>query len=119
MPHLNLEYTNNIEEGDDFSDLFASINHMVSEKLPADIASCKCRAILVDNYYVGNGNSEAAFVHVELSFMQGRSAEIREEVGKELFQLLKTYFSDSAKRKDFQITLEVRELAKPYLKWNS
>lgn len=116
MPQLTLEYTNNFAEKNDFSALFKKIHAFLTQHLPADLASCKSRVFELDNYYVGDGNPENAFVHVQLAFMQGRSPEKITEVGDEVLRLLKEHFSESLKRKNFQITLEVRELAKTYLK---
>lgn len=116
MPQLTLEYSTNITESADFSVLFAKCHHLLAELLPADIASCKSRAMAQSDFYVGDGNPANAFVHLQIQVLPGRSKEKLEHIGKNILPLLKAHFTDALKKLNLQITVEVADLSTHYFK---
>lgn len=116
MPHLVLEFSDNILEKRDFSDLFQKCHVILSQTLPSDIEGCKSRAIEQKIYYIGNGSASHAFVHVSLKVMPGRSLDTLQQTGENLMKVFKNYFSESFKKFKLQLTLEITELEKIYLK---
>jgi 5-carboxymethyl-2-hydroxymuconate isomerase len=119
MPHLILEHSSNIIEKNNLLGLFKKCHALLSETLPTELSSCKSRAIEHTTYYIGNGQENNAFVHVNLKIMPGRPSEIVETVGKTLIDLLKDHFDTSSKQFSLQITLEIQELEKTYFKLSS
>lgn len=116
MPQLTLEYSTNITESADFSALFAQCHHILAELLPAELASCKSRAIAHANFYVGDGKPANAFVSLKIQVLPGRSEEKLEHVGENVLPLLKAHFAESLKKLNLQITLEVANLSTHYFK---
>lgn len=119
MPQLRLEYSSNVIEKNNFSELFRAAHAMLSEKLPTEINTCKSRAIECGTFYIGDGHSDRGFVHVSLKVLPGRGEEILKNVGESMMEILKNYFSDSQKKLKLQITLELMELKKTYFKFAS
>lgn len=111
MPQLRLEYTANIIEKNNFSQLFKQCHEILAEQLPADLASCKSRATQQDDYYIGDGNSENAFVCLQLQVFSGRSVETLNSVVQVILNVLKNHFAESLKQRNLQITLELQELS--------
>jgi 5-carboxymethyl-2-hydroxymuconate isomerase len=91
MPHLVLEYSDNIVESD-FMTLFQSCHKVLVQQLPTQLESCKSRALKHTTYYIGDGKPQKAFV------------------------ILKTHFASSLKKTDCQITLEISEIGNFYFK---
>lgn len=48
-----------------------------------------------------------AFVHISLKVMPGRSFDTLKNIGENMIELLKKYFSDSLEKLNLQITLEI------------
>lgn len=116
MPQLRLEYSANVLEKNNMTQLFEACHKTLVEILPTDIKTCKSRAIECESFYVGDGNPKNAFVHVALKVLPGRDAEVLKKVGEVIMDILKNYFSQSLQAFNLQITLEVMELEKTYFK---
>ncbi len=110
MPQLILDYSSNIIEKTQLADLLKKINVFLSEQLPTNLSSCKSRAIKQDVFCVGDGNSNNAFVHINLKIMPGRDMEKLNKVGNAILAILKDYFHQSLDQLNLQITLEIEEI---------
>ncbi len=115
MPHLILEYSDNIIESD-FIELLQRCHTLLTRLLPTQLESCKSRVLKHAVYCVGDGKPQNAFVSVTLKIMPGRSADTLESVSAELMKLFKTHFSASLKTLICQITLEIVEISNFYSK---
>ena len=114
MPHLVLEYSNNIEEKESFENLFYQLHQILVTVCSATLESCKSRAIPCEIYYIGDGNSKNAFVHLDICLAAGRSLEVRKEVGRQMLEVLGEYFLKSLKNLNLQITVESREFRRDF-----
>jgi 5-carboxymethyl-2-hydroxymuconate isomerase len=119
MPQLQLDFSSNIIEKNNFSNLFRECHSLLEKMLPTDINNCKSRAIECKDFYLGDGNEANAFVHLLLKIMPGRSMDVLENIGEMLQEILKNHFSHSLKKLNLQITLEIMELEKTYFKLSS
>ena len=124
MPHLTLEYTDNIPINRSFLSLFQAFHEVLVEVGGIKIENCKSRARLVNTYYVGNGEPENAFVHLDVRFMAGRTESVKQSIGMELKRRLITWFevqsggdqagvgASTTSTKGLQITVEVRDIVR-------
>lgn len=119
MPQLTLEFSSNVIEKQDIVSLFQACHVLLESTLPTDLESCKSRAIENNLYCVGDGQIDNAFIHVTLKVMKGRTTETLQNVGNSMMNILKDYFSESLKKLNLQITLEINELQKTYFKVTS
>ena len=116
MPQIVLEYSSNIIEKNNLTDLLKSINKYLSESLPTELSSCKSRSIECDVYCIGDGSLRNAFAHVSLKVLPGRDSNQLTDVGNGIMGILKEYLHESAQSLSLQITLEISELQKTYFK---
>ncbi|MCP5054402.1 MAG: hypothetical protein GY940_44960, partial [bacterium] len=79
MPHLVLEYTGNIQQEVDFQDMFSRFHSVLSDTGGININNCKSRAVKLDHYYIGGGMPGQAFLHLEVRFLEGRAAALKQE----------------------------------------
>lgn len=119
MPHLIFELSANISEKDHLSSLFEQCHHVLTENLPAQLSDCKTRSIVYDDYRAGDGSPEKGFIHANLNILPGRTPNTLNQVAEKLMALFHVYFSESMKRLNLQITLEISELTKFYFKSRS
>ena len=80
MPHLTLEYSANVPELD-FVALFAELHAILSELGGVRVQNLKSRVVRTDAYYVGEGQPENAFVHLNVALLAGRSPQWKREIG--------------------------------------
>ena len=116
MPQLILEYSSNVIEKNNLNNLFQECHSLLEKMLPTDISSCKSRSIERQNYYVGNGEPNNAFVHISLKIMPGRTPDTLKDIGDNIMAILKRYFEKSFENLNLQVTLEIMELQKTYFK---
>lgn len=87
MPHLTLEYTDNLlsfNAGHALNEL----NHVLIESGKFKEIDIKSRAIRLDTFLVGTSTEERGFVHVKLAMMSGRSNQTKVELSDSLLAAL-------------------------------
>jgi len=112
MPHLTLEYTANLEERAPDTNLLLSLHRLLEAVAGIKIKNCKSRWWRVENWVVGDGEGESAFVHLDLRFLEGRRMEVQQAIGAGAVGILRAHFSPPPDGLDLQITVEVQEIRK-------
>ncbi len=112
MPQLTLEYTDNIQQEVDFAKVFGEAHSVLSNVGGIRLENCKSRAVKQVDYFIGNGESKGAFVHLDVAFLVGRPLEVKQEIGRRILGILEKSYAPSLTKQDLQITVEVRELAR-------
>ncbi|GAB2180684.1 5-carboxymethyl-2-hydroxymuconate Delta-isomerase [Denitratisoma sp. agr-D3] len=87
MPHLTLEYTDNLG---DFpaATILARLNTVLAGSGQFEEVDIKSRARRLDCYAIGTASTGRAFVHVRLSLLSGRSPQIKQELSAALLAAL-------------------------------
>lgn len=116
MPHITIEYSANLDEGHDLNPMLHKVHEVLVKTLPASLASCKSRVFKCDDYLVGNGDSQNAFVHMSVKIMPGRTSEIKAEAAGLLLEVMQSIFSDRHKNKIIGYSIEIVELSSQYYK---
>lgn len=109
MPQLKLEITNNIREDINFKNFFLSAHQLLAQGINCNISDCKSRTAYLQNYFVGEGEEENAFIHLEVSILEGRPEEIKKELAENLQVLLKTLLVNQNKL-NIQITVQIKDI---------
>ena len=112
MPHITLEYTSNLSENPPTPELLLSIHGLLNAVAGIRPENCKSRWREVKGWVVGQGDPAAAFVHLDLRFLEGRPMEVQQAVGEGALEILKKHFHPGAQGVDLQITVEIREIRK-------
>jgi 5-carboxymethyl-2-hydroxymuconate isomerase len=110
MPHLTFEYTSNIKQDIDFSALFAQIHSILAEVGGINIENCKSRAVKLDDFTIGTGEPDHAFVHTDLKFLVGRREALKQEIGQHILNVLRETYAPSLARYDLQITVQIQDI---------
>ncbi len=113
MPHLTLEYTNNLPASVDFGALFARLNATVTEMTSVPIAQVKSRAVTCDVFRVGAGDPEAVFVHLTVSLLEGRDTALQKRLGERLMGHLREAFARAYAERPCDLTIEMHEMRRP------
>ncbi|WP_019414870.1 5-carboxymethyl-2-hydroxymuconate Delta-isomerase [Paenisporosarcina sp. TG20] len=111
MPHIVVEYTNNLKDETDISQLLKSLHGVLIDRSSIfPIGGIRSRAIELQTYYVADGTVEDAYVHVTFKIFSGRSKEVKEETCKALFEVVTDHFSDIFDRRSLALSMELVEL---------
>lgn len=114
MPHLTLEYSANVKIQSDFSDLFRKLHRILSETGGIKLENCKSRAYAAENYYIGSGSNRNGFVHLDVRFLEGRSADLKTRIANEMENTLVEWFQASNSSLDLQVTIELQDIVRSF-----
>ena len=93
MPHLTLEYTDNLDF--DVQPLLARLHTELVATGAVNLKGIKSRAIRHSDYRIADGNPEYAFVHVNLLIREGRPLEVQKDAAQRVMAVLKETFGQS------------------------
>ena len=110
MPHLTLEYSGNVPDPPDIQGILREIHRVLQETAGIKIENCKSRGRVAEKYLVANGESTRAFVHLDVRILEGRSGELKRELGYQLLDTLREHFSSAEAALDLQTTVEIRDI---------
>jgi 5-carboxymethyl-2-hydroxymuconate isomerase len=110
MPHLTLEYSNNLPAPVDFGALFARLHATLAEIGPFPLEQIKSRAVPHDVFRVGAGAPGSVFVHLTLAILTGRLTDQQHEIGERLLEVLREAFARSWDERPCDITVDIREM---------
>jgi len=112
MPHLTLEYTSNLDEWANDPELLLNLHRMLQTVAGIEIGNCKSRWRMAEEWAVGDGKGNPAFVHLDVRFLEGRPLRLKEAVGGGAIELIRTHFAEADEAFDLQITVEVQDIRK-------
>ena len=109
MPHIHLEYSDNIESLK-VKPLLISLNQALIQGGYAQAGlDIKSRAICQTDYVIGDNEQNQAYMHLKLSLLMGRSAELRKEIAEKLLEVL-TQKAPKQSNVTVQFCVEVLEM---------
>lgn len=109
MPHITVEYSNNIAANLDKSALLKTLHQGVVDQ-GVDVSKIKSRAMKLSDYIVTDGASDNSMIHVNILLLEGRGEEFANALGQALSDKLKTFITDS-NIQNCADSLEVREMS--------
>ena len=109
MPHIRLEYTDNIYV-DELNILFKDVQNILIKIAEVKSENCKSRAISLDSSEIISDGKNVRFVHLEINILEGRTTEIKKQIGKESLSLLKSHFNNDMNKNLIQYSVEIREM---------
>lgn len=124
MPHITLEYTANLAHTAPGPQVMLAIHQLLHATAGIRVENCKSRWWQVEDWVVGDGEGASAFVHLDLRFLEGRSLEVQQAVGRGALEILRSHFlpgpsevgpesrGSGVSAVDVQITVEVGEIRK-------
>lgn len=120
MPHVIVEYTDNIKEEANIGSLLKKINEsMIDSNGVFPVGGIRSRAIELKDYCVADGAEDDAFVHVALKIGSGRSEGELTAACDKLFEVVKEHFAGLFEKRYLALSMEVEEFTRPTYKQNN
>jgi 5-carboxymethyl-2-hydroxymuconate isomerase len=108
MPHLTLEYTDNIEF--DVQPLLARLHEEVVATSAINLKGIKSRAIKHTQYRIADGDPDYAFVHVSLLIREGRPIEVQKDATQRVMKVLKETFEILFEKRKLSLSVDLKEM---------
>ena len=108
MPHLTLEYTDNLEF--DVQPLLGRLHAELVATGAINLKGIKSRAIRHTEYRIADGNPDYAFVHVNLLIREGRPLEVQKDAAQRVLEVLKETFGDRFEKGYLSDSVDIKEM---------
>ena len=108
MPHLTLEYTDNLDF--EVQPLLARLHEEVVATGAINLKGIKSRAIRHTQYRIADGDPQYAFVHVGLLIREGRPVEIQKEATRRVMAVLKETFGHRFEKEYLSLSVDIKEM---------
>ena len=109
MPHITLEYSQNLIAQVDVPQLLTDLHHALAAQPDVDLKKVKTRALVLANSVIKDrAHNEGQMLHVTVAVLQGRSVALRKQYGQALYDILLAAKPQAFP--DCAVTLEVREM---------
>lgn len=120
MPHVIIEYTDNLREDGNIPRMLQSVNDaLLAHDDVIPIGGLRTRAIELKDYVVADGTEDDAFVHVTLKLGGGRSEEAIKRIGDALFEAVQNHFKNIYEKRYLALSMEIVEFTRPTYKQNN
>ena len=88
MPHLIVEYSQNLAGFPEAQALTELNQAVTSSPEVLDEADLKSRFVLVDSFEIGTAPANRAFVHAQLRLLSGRTPEAKKDLSERVAEVL-------------------------------
>jgi 5-carboxymethyl-2-hydroxymuconate isomerase len=110
MPHVVVEYTDNLRAEADIPRLLKTINDtLIAQGGVFPIAGIRSRANALTDYRMADGAADYAFVHVTLKIGAGREPALKKKACDELFEAIKQHFAPIYEKRYLALSMEFAE----------
>jgi 5-carboxymethyl-2-hydroxymuconate isomerase len=111
MPHIHLEYSDNIEKLEVKPLLKALNTALILGGYAQAGLDIKSRAVCQHDYVIGEDEQNQAYLHAKISLLTGRSVELRQEISACMLKVLADNLPDQI-NVTVQLCVEVLEMSR-------
>jgi 5-carboxymethyl-2-hydroxymuconate isomerase len=116
MPHLNIEYSANLEDALDIQALVDRIHETALSTGIFPLAGVRTRAEARTRYRIANGDPLAGYIHMLVRIGSGRDFETRRAAGEKIFQALCDFTDELYRSRPLALSFELHEIP-PDMAW--
>lgn len=110
MPHLNIEYSANLEQLLDIQTLVDRIHETALETGIFPLGGVRTRAEARKYYRIANGDPRAGYIHLMVRIGSGRDLETRRSAGERIFAALCDFTEDLYRSRPLALSFELHEI---------
>ncbi len=108
MPHLTLEYTDNLDFA--VQPLLARLHEELVATGAVNLKGIKSRAVRLIDYRIADGDPAYAFIHVSLLIREGRPVEVQREAAHRVMKVLKESFGQRFESGYLSLSVDIKEM---------
>lgn len=107
MPHIKLEYTENVQWRKPVQELFPKLQSVLIQYAGVKLENCKSRATQLKEYLSNIDGSPGGFTHLEISLLSGRSETVKTKIGSESTKIIREFLESVFQ---VQVSVEIRDM---------
>ena len=92
MPTIHFEYTDNLKIADWLKLFLQEVHSLLVQTIKTDLATCRSLIVCHNDYVVGDGNSNNAFIQLTIKMLPGRDDDIKHKLGNLIFEKIQKTF---------------------------
>jgi len=116
MPHLNIEYSANLEDSLDIQELVDRIHETALETGIFPLGGVRTRAEPRKHYKIANGDPRAGYIHMMVRIGSGRGVGARRSAGDRIFAALCDFTDELYRTQPLALSFELHEIP-PDMAW--
>jgi 5-carboxymethyl-2-hydroxymuconate isomerase len=110
MPHLNIEYSANLDGALDIQALVDRIHETALETGIFPLGGVRTRAEPRSHYRIANGNPDAGYIHMLVRIGPGRDEQTRRDAGEQIFGALCAFTEELYASRPLALSFELHEI---------
>jgi 5-carboxymethyl-2-hydroxymuconate isomerase len=110
MPHVVVEYSRNLEQSVDISELIRVVHDALVATNAFPLEAVRTRGAPRNDFRIADGDPRNAFLAIVGRIAPGRPQAVRHELGKALFEAVRGYLSEVSEAIPLSITVELQEI---------
>jgi len=108
MPHFTIEYSANIEDTVDISEVCEVVRRAAVETGIFPVGGIRVRAIACRHYAIADGRNDYGFLAMLLRLGEGRDLAARKKAGENIFRALSTYLDPVFASSKFALSFDMQ-----------
>ena len=108
MPHLTVEYTDNLSF--EPQSLLKRLHAEIIATGAVNLKGLKSRLIRHTQYHIADGNPDYAFVHVNLLIKEGRTVDVQKQIADRVMSVLETTLGERFKKSYLSLSVDIKEM---------
>lgn len=110
MPHVIVEHSSNIKKLN-ATNLLTKINQaLFATGTIAQLNDIKARLRIDQDFVIGLGNNNQAYIHVKIYLLSGRTPEQKQQISHNVFHVLQEFEDFDAANLEVQLCVEIIDM---------
>lgn len=114
MPHLQIQYSSNIEKFKSLDALCTVLSQTIAELGYYPLGGIRVRAMPMLHYSIADQHPDNQFVDMIFRIGVGRSDAQKSETGERLIETAEDFFSEELASEHFMLSLEIIEIERSF-----
>jgi 5-carboxymethyl-2-hydroxymuconate isomerase len=110
MPHIQIDYSANLEDRLDIAGLCRVLRDAAVETGVLPLAGIRVRATAATHVVIADGNPDHAFLDISLRLRGGRSHEVKAATTQAIFAAAEAYCAGVMATSSFLLSFEMRDI---------
>lgn len=110
MPHIQIDYSANLESRLDVAGLCRVLRDAAVATGILPLAGIRVRALRADHVVIADGNPDHAFLDISIRLRGGRSDAAKAEATALIFAAAETFCAEVMARSSLMLSLEMRDI---------
>ncbi len=110
MPHCIIEHTDNIKDNPPWKKIFKELHKILTDTGEINESDIKSRVVEHNNYYIGDGHPDQAFITLNIQLLDGRSDDFKKELAESTMDVLNKYFMKTLEKLKTSITVQISDI---------